>query len=289
VNGSVECLISISSAPFACLGDKKYYDLLGTIDVMKRIVSESIVDGFELQLEPEWDPERPPLTDTEFADWTTTPKYTVEEILELLKGENLPILSVHASRDIGNYLCSSRKRDWEKGKNVAHDALFLAKELEAEVCVFHLWNTRAVKLDLKHVKDLFQEVTDQFSSVKATVENIPTCHKGATPFTLVKEFEHVTLDLRWAAMYDEFAEFQSIVHKLANIHLRGKLEGKRWVLDRSSFSLHKAVSRIKNVWGYKGLLTLEREGTLDSLRLRDFVEAMKDLRIMIYDADVYCV
>jgi sugar phosphate isomerase/epimerase len=276
-------LISISSAPFACLGDKKYYDLLGTVDVMKRILSESIVDGFELQMQPEWDREQPPLTDTEFADWTTTPKYTAREILELLKGENLPILSVHASRDIGNYFCSSKKWDWEKGKKVARDALFLAKELGAEICVFHLWNTRAEKFNLKRLKELFQEVAEQFSSIKASVENIPTCHKDATPFRLVREFEHVTLDLRWAAMYNEFALFQSIVDKLANVHLRGKLEGKRWLLDRSSFSFYEAVNKIKNEWGYKGLLTVEREGTLNSLNFSDFVEAMKHLRSLIHD------
>lgn len=283
MNRSIACQISISSAPFACLGDKKYYDFLGTIDVMKHIIPKSIVDGFELQMEPEWDCERPPLTDKEFADWKTTPKFTAEEILELLKSENLPILSVHASRDIGNYFCSGRKRDWKKGKKVACDALFLAKELGAEVCVFHLWNTRAAKFNLKQVKELFQEVTDQFSNVKAAVENIPTSCKDATPLTLVREFDYVTLDLRWAAMYDELASFQLIVHRLVNVHLRGKLEAKRWVLDRSSFSFYEALNKIRNVWGYKGLLTLEREGTLNSLLFSDFVEAMKHLRSLIYD------
>ncbi len=275
--------ISLSSAPFACLGDKKYYDLLGTVEVMERVMSESIVDGFELQIQPEWDSERPPLTDTEYADWTKTPKYTAEDILELLRNRNLPILSVHASRDIGNYLCSRRKRDWKKGQKVAYDALFLAKELGAKICVFHLWDTRATEVNLNHVKELFLKTADQFSSVEVSIENIPTCDRNATPFTLAKEFEHVTLDLRWATMYDEFASFQSIVHKLNNIHLRGKLQRKKWVLERSSCSFHYAVSKIKNAWGYRGLLTLEREGILDNSCFNDFVEAMKDLHGTIFD------
>ncbi|MBO3769523.1 MAG: hypothetical protein QXS51_05575 [Thermoproteota archaeon] len=134
----MKCLISVSSAPIAKLGNKEYYDLIGTIDVMKKILSESVVDGFELQLEPEWDSDNPPLTDRDLADWTKTPKYTTGEILDILRREALPILSVHASRDIGSYLCSSQEHYWEKGKHVAYDALFIANELGASVCVFHL-------------------------------------------------------------------------------------------------------------------------------------------------------
>lgn len=70
----MENLISVSSAPIAKLGGKRYYDLDGTLKVMKKVFRESVVDGFELQLQPEWDSENPPLTDTQFADWTKTPK-----------------------------------------------------------------------------------------------------------------------------------------------------------------------------------------------------------------------
>jgi len=44
-------LISVSSAPIAGFGNKEYYDLIGTIDVMKKVFRESAVDGFELQLD----------------------------------------------------------------------------------------------------------------------------------------------------------------------------------------------------------------------------------------------
>jgi hypothetical protein len=103
-----EVQISVSSAPIAKLGNKRYYDLLGTLEVMKKVYRESIVDGFELQLQPEWDSENPPLTDTQFADWTKTRKFNIAEILTVLEKQELPILSVHTSRDIGR-----SKRLWK--------------------------------------------------------------------------------------------------------------------------------------------------------------------------------
>lgn len=279
----MKCLISVSSAPIAKLGDKEYYDLTGTVDVMKKILSESVVDGFELQLqlEPEWDSENPPLTDRDLADWTKTPKYTAREILDILKGEALPILSVHASRDIGCYLCSSRERDREKGKRVAYDALLIASELRASVCVFHLWDTWAKSFDLDRIVKTFHEITLEFPNVKAAVENIPTHLEGYTPFALVKLFNYVTLDLRWATLYNELDSFELIVDKIVNIHLRGKLWQDKWVLEHPSFDFYKALEKIRNNWGYKGLLTMEPDGAVDgpfdSSRFHSFIKAMKTL------------
>lgn len=177
-----EVQISVSSAPIAKLGNKRYYDLLGTLEVMKKIYRESIVDGFELQLQPEWDSENPPLTDTQFADWTKTPKFNIAEILTVLEKQELPILSVHASRDIGSYLCSSRKRDYEKGKRLIHDALFLADNLEAKTCVFHLWDTWKTRFDIHKMKKDLLNMAAQFAEIKASVENIPTHWKKHTLF-----------------------------------------------------------------------------------------------------------
>lgn len=277
------CLLSLSSAPFACLGDKKYYDLQGTIDVMKQVFSKSVVDGFELQLEPEWDSKQPPLSDRECADWTKTPKYTAQQVSDLLRGQGLPILSVHASRDIGIYLCSNRDSDLESGREVARDALFVASELNASVCVFHLWDTWATSFNTDRIHVLFTEITDGFPNVKASVENIPTHLSGSTPFTLVRDFEHVTLDLRWAALYDELDKFQSISDKLANVHLRGRLDGERWVIDRSSFDFYEGLKKITHNWKYEGLLTLEREGTLNSSHFNDFVRATGDLSRLVHE------
>jgi len=271
-------LISVSSAPIAKLGDKKYYDLLGTLEVLKKVFQESAVDGFELQLEPEWDSENPPLIDGQFTDWTKIPKYTCEKILAILKREKLPILSVHASRDIGNYLCSNKERDIEKGKRVIYESLSLTSDLGTEVCVFHLWDTWKTKFDLKHLQKVFSDIAAQFPEVKASVENIPTHFKRRTPFALVRLFDYVTLDLRWASQYDELNAFESIIDRIVNVHLRGRLERERWVLDRSSFSFYEALDRIRNEWGYSGLFTLEPEGGIRSSCFNNFVIAMSSLR-----------
>ena len=271
-------LISVSSAPIAKLGDKKYYDLLGTLEVLRMVFQDSAVDGFELQLEPEWDSENPPLTDGDFADWTETPKFAFREILAILKEQRLPILSIHASRDIGNYLCSDRKRDLEKGTRLISDSLSLADDLKTEICVFHLWDTWKTRFDLNKLARIFLEAKSQFPRVMASVENIPTHLKQHTPFSLVEHFDFVTLDLRWAALYNELDKFESIMDRIVNVHLRGRLEQNKWVLDKSSFSFQEALGKIVNQWGYSGILTVEPEGGIASAFYANFIRAMKSLR-----------
>ena len=271
-------LISVSSAPIAKLGNKRYYDLLGTLEVMKKVFRESIVDGFELQLQPEWDNENPPLTDTQFADWTKTPKYTVVQILTLFEKQELPILSVHASRDIGSYLCSDRERDHEKGRRLIYDALSVTEDLGAQVCVFHLWDTWKTKFDVYKLKKDLLDIAVQFASVKASVENIPTHLKGCTPFSLVKLFDYVTLDIKWASLYNELDMFESVISKVVNVHLRGTLKEDRWFLNSSSFGFYEALDLIRNRWEYSGLLTVEPEGRRDKSLFDSFVKAMQSLR-----------
>jgi sugar phosphate isomerase/epimerase len=271
-------LISVSSAPVAGFGDKEYYDLAGTLEVLKRVFKLAVVDGFELQLEPEWDNKRPPLTDTDWADWTKTPKFTAEEIIKIVKEAKLPILSVHASRDVGNYLCSEQPKDCEKGKRIMRDALSIAERLGASVCVFHLWDTWKTSFSLDRVGGIFQECADEFPSVKASVENIPTHMEGSTPFELVKGFRYLTLDLRWAALYKELDKFEEIVKNIVNVHLRGCPEADRWIMERSSFDFYEALNRIVRDWKYVGLLTVEPEGKINGSMFGNFIEAMRSLK-----------
>jgi hypothetical protein len=270
--------VSVSSAPIAKLGNKMYYDLVGTIQVMKKIYEAKAVDGFELQIEAEWDKENPPLTDRELADWTNTPKYSMEEIITLVQRENLPILSVHSSRDIGNYLCSEQKQHRTKGKNLIRESLLVTQELGAKVCVFHLWNTWATKFDINVLRRTLADVARQFPRVKASVENIPTHLEGQTPFSLVKTFGYVTLDLRWAALYDELHAFQSIIEKIADVHMRGTLEGDKWILNRSPFTFYEALQTIMTKWRSTALLTVEPEGGVEASNFANFVKAMKALK-----------
>lgn len=271
-------LVSVSSAPVAKLGNKKYYDLDGTLEVLKELLHESAVDGFELQLEPEWDSETPPLSDAHYADWSKTPKYSFNQVRALVRNAKLPILSVHASRDIGIYLCSDRQQYSEKGRRLIYDSLRLTEELGAEVCVFHLWDTWKTRFDLGNLQKVFYGAATQFPKVKASVENIPTHLEGQTPYHLVGPFEYVTVDLKWASMYNELQLFESIAHKIVNVHLRGRLDGSRWSLDQSSLGFYEAFDKIKNEWRYSGLFTVEPEGPMDNSRLGCFLEAMRSLR-----------
>jgi len=271
-------LVSVSSAPIAKLGGSRYYDLVGTIAVMKRVWKESVVDGFELQVEPEWDRENPPLSDGQFADWRETPKYSATEVLEIVKRERLPILSVHANRDIGWYLCSDRRQDREKGKRLIADSLSLAQNLASKVCVFHLWDTWKPEFDLQGLKEALFSLAAGFPEVKASVENIPTHLDEYSPLRLCSLFDSVTLDLRWASMYKELNEFQSIIDKVTNVHLRGRLDGNRWFMEKSDFGFYEALDKIRNDWGYSGLLTLEPEGPMDQSNMDGFLEAMRSLR-----------
>ncbi len=243
---------------------------------MKMVLREGAVEGFELQLLPEWDSESPPLTDAHFADWTKMPKYTIEEVAKMLS-ESLPILSVHSNRDVGNYLCSTQARNLQKGKRLIHDSLSLAEILGAEVCVFHLWDTWKTSFDIDHLRMILSEIADQFPKVKASVENIPTHLEGRSPFDLVRSFDYVTLDSRWAALYDELDRFGSITHNIVNVHLSGRLEGDGWVLEPSSFSFYEGLDTITKKWGYAGQLTVEPDGRMDPSGLAGFVKAMHSL------------
>jgi sugar phosphate isomerase/epimerase len=271
-------LTSVSTAPVAGFGDKEYYDLVGTIEVLRRIFSESVVDGFELQLEPEWDSENPPLTETDWADWTKTPKYAAEDIIELFKQESFPILSVHASRDVGSYLCSKREDNWKKGKRVMYDSLLIAETLKAKVCVFHLWDTWKTSFDAHRLEKTLLNVADQFPKVKASVENIPTHLRGYTPFRLVNPLKYITLDMRWAALYDELDLFESIMGNVVNVHLRGKLQQDKWILDRSSFDFYEALNKLTHKWKYEGLLTVEPEDAINGKLFKSFTKAMRTIK-----------
>jgi hypothetical protein len=158
------------------------------------------------------------------------------------------------------------------------DALSIAEKLGASVCVFHLWDTWKTSFNIDRVREIFQECAAEFPNVKASVENIPTHIQGSTPFELVKGFRYVTLDLRWASLYEELDKFEEIVKSIVNVHLRGHLEADQWVMERSSFSFYEALNRIIRDWKYTGLLTVEPEGKIDGSMFRNFIEAMGSLK-----------
>ena len=272
-------LISISVAPTTKMIGKRYYDLPGTLELMERLCQESVIDGFEFQNLAEWDADNPPRDEGEkrLAAWNNSQKHTTEEIATLLQETRLPILSVHANRDVGICLCSGQEDDLNTGKRLIHEALYLAEKVGAPVCVFHLWDTWKEAFDPGVLQDTLHEIAVQFPCVKASVENIPTHLAGFTPFELVKRFEWITLDLRWAALYDELDKFESVKEHIVNVHLRGRLEGSEWVLDSAPFHFYEALDTVRSEWGYSGLLTMEPEGLRGDWE--NLVAAMSSLRI----------
>ncbi|MBU0705577.1 MAG: hypothetical protein KKC18_17165, partial [Chloroflexi bacterium] len=186
--------ISISVAPTTKVIGKRYTDLSGTIELMERLWQESVVDGFEFQNLAEWEAENPPRDEREkrFAAWNDSQKYTTEEIVASVQKTGLPILSVHANRDVGICLCSGQEDDSDTGKRLIHEALYLAEKVGASVCVFHLWDTWKEAFDSSALQDALYEVALQYPCVKPSVENVPTHLAGFTPFELVRRFEWIT-------------------------------------------------------------------------------------------------
>jgi hypothetical protein len=272
--------ISISVAPTTRAIGKRYYDLAGTIELMNLLWQESVIDGFEFQNLAEWDEENPPRDEREkrFAAWSESQKHTTDEIATLLQKAGLPILSVHANRDVGICLCSAQEQDINKGKRLIHESLFLADRVGASVCVFHLWDTWKEDFEPRFLQDVLHQIAPQYPGVKASVENVPTHLAGSTPVELVSQFQWITLDLQWAALYDELDRFESVKERIANVHLRGRLEGSKWVLEGAPFGFYEALETIRVKWGYEGTLTMEpaglREGNWENL-----VAAMSSLRV----------
>lgn len=121
-------------------------------------------------------------------------------------------------------------------------------------------------------------MTTQFANIKASVENIPTHLKGYTPFSLVKLFDYVTLDIKWASLYNELNRFRSIINNVVNVHLRGSLKADRWFLNSPHVDFYEALNLIRDRWEYSGFLTVEPEGRRDKSLFNSFVKAMRSLR-----------
>ena len=265
-------LISLSIAPVNITVGKLYSDLMVSIELMKDIQREYNLDGFEFQCLEEWDENRPPVDSRKarLDIWRGSRKYSIERIADLLKDAKLNILSVHAKRDIGIYLCSDNSSDIEKGKRLIHEALWFTGEIGSSVCVFHLWDTRKQDFDIEFLRKILTEISLEYPGVIASVENVPTNLKGCTPYDLVKEFQWITLDLQWAALYNELEKFVEIKDRIVNIHLRGELENSRWVVRNSTFEFYETLNMIRESWNYKGILTMEPNG----LKVGEFDELM---------------
>lgn len=272
-------LISLSTAQANNIAGKQYYDLFASIEFMKYMQQKDIIDGIEFQILEEWDAKVPPIDNREkrLVAWDNSLKYSIDDIAALLKEAGINILSVHAKRDIGLYLCSSIWNDVEEGKRLLDETLYFANKIGARLCIFHLWDTWKEEINIEFLYEILTKITSKYPTIKASIENVPTHMKGCTPFELVKHFEWITLDLHWAALYNNLENFVKIKDKIVNVHLRGKLEQSRWVLNDSSFEFYEALKLIREKWGYKGILTME-PNELKVGQLNEFISAMLSLK-----------
>ncbi|MBD3407725.1 MAG: hypothetical protein GF411_16525 [Candidatus Lokiarchaeota archaeon] len=255
--------VSITTTPLASLTDNPYYNLSGIVQGAKLLHEKIPTINFEFQNMAEWVQECEPRDSKTKGHrskaWNLSKKYTVQEIADVLKEANLPILSIHANRDVGICLCSNDDTEIELGKNMVNDSFYLAESVGAKVIVFHFWDTFKQSFDIKYLKTTLDQFSKDFPSIIPSVENVPTHLEGSTPYDLASYFDAVTLDIRWAAMYDELGKFPEILDRIVNIHMRGTLGRDSYTLENAPFSFDDAMHKILDDWGYSGILTFEPE------------------------------
>jgi len=238
---------------------KRYYDLDATLELAHRLKQTGLVDGIEVQLLAEWYRACPPRDEGQkrLSAWRASEKYSTDGLTQRLRQSELPVASVHANRDVGILLCSKNEADRSKGKALVRSAMQLAQGLDAPVCVFHLWDTWSKEFVHETVIGELNGIAIEYPDIRASVENVPTHLPNRTPADLLQGVDWITLDLRWAAMYDELRRFADLRDRIANVHLRGRLDGERWLLENAPFGFYEAMDTIVRDWHYQGPLTVE--------------------------------
>jgi len=266
--------IAISTGSLPRLEGKQFYELDSVVRMMRRFLKESKVDGFEFVLLPEWDSENAPLTPTSAP--FECEKHTVDEVFEALQGHDFPILSVHANRDIGNYLCSLDETLKNKGVRLIDECINFTRKVGSRICVFHFWDAWKESLDLQYLKSVYDRFQAAYSDVEVSVENIPTKHLGGSPFHVMRCFRYKTLDLKWASMYNEFDAFANVLGEVDNVHIQGRLEAGQIVPTTGNLDVRHALTRIR-VSGYSGLFAVELEGKPACGAVLAYLEKLKKL------------
>ncbi len=278
--------LSLSTGSLSHLVGKEYYDFNTIAALMKSIHTRGLIDGFEFQKIAEWDSVGPPRNDYQEGyytgrrarAWKCSSRHSIQELANTIRDLEIPILSVHANRDVGICLCRENDEDIKRGTDLIDETLLLCNALGSKVAVFHFWDTWTGEIDTESLCDILDDYQSRYPGIRACVENIPTRVEGLTPFELSKLFNSVTLDTRWACMYDELERFRDILPRIANIHLRGELVDSQWVFKSSTWTFDDIVQLIRDRWRYSGLITLEPEGGYRNATLDNLVEAIDHLR-----------
>jgi sugar phosphate isomerase/epimerase len=252
--------MSLSTGWLPRLSDRPFYELSSVIDMMKRFSKESHVDGFEFALLPEWDSESPPLTPTSAPSGCE--KHTIEEVLDILTRQDFSILSVHANRDVGSYLCSGKPEQVAKGIKLMDESLRFTQTIKSPICVFHFWDPWKKHFDLPFLKTVYNKYQMKYRKTEISIENIPTLNRLTSPYELMQSFRYKTLDLKWASMADEFDRFVDTIEQVDNVHIQGRYQNGVLAPTIGILDYETALKRIKET-SYEGIFTVELEGKVD--------------------------
>jgi sugar phosphate isomerase/epimerase len=282
-------LLSLSTGSLSHLLGKEYYDFNTIVTLMNTLYSQAVIDGFEFQNIAEWDSVGPPRneyressrTGARAKAWRSCFKFRIDELANSIRNTGLPILSVHANRDAGICLCAGGEEDIERAKEIINATLSLCNALKSKVAVFHFWDTWTRTIDPGLLSKTLDDYQSRYPDVKASVENIPTSVDGLTPFEIAKQFNYITLDTRWACIYDELDRYYELLPRIVNIHLRGRLVDEHWVFDSSTRTFDEVISLIRDKWRYSGLVTMEPEGGYRGARIDALVKALEELRMKL--------
>lgn len=256
-------MLSVSTSPLNSHMEIQtpYFDLQSTVEVMDKALSDCGIDGFEVQLMEDWNKKNPPLSynhEKKIANWKKAPDYSVDDIVNMLLPLRDSILTIHANKDIGILLCSENEKEVGIGVHLLHEALAISQRLQVKHCVVHLWDYWKERFDFPRVCRLIEKI----ASEKVCVENIPTHYMGKKPYQMLTDFESITLDVKFAYMFDEITAYERLSSRIRNVHLSGHLSDGVWNIQRVpekniGSTLEEVITYLIGSWGYQGLFTVE--------------------------------
>lgn len=223
----------------------RYYDLTAAAAGWQALGRQAPA-GIELVLLPEWDGSNPPLTATD-AQWEKCPRYSDADLLAWVQDNNLPVLSVHANRDIGMHFCSGSV---QRGQELLAQAMDLCASLNTEICVAHLWDTWSKDFAPHSILEATRPVTKSRPRIILAAEYLPTSLPGHSPPDILKIFPHWTWDTHWARLYND--TIPDDISAIAHLHLQGEYA-----------SMDLAPVRLAYDRGYRGHVILEPRGKLE--------------------------
>jgi sugar phosphate isomerase/epimerase len=129
---------------------------------------------------------------------------------------------------------------------------------------------------MQSLEKLYLKFQNAYSDVELSIENVPTKYMNGTPFQIMRNFRHKTLDFKWASFFNEFDSFINILEQVDNVHIQGKYQQGNVVSSVGSLDYEKAIERIKDA-GYSGVFTIELEGRATCDEAIECINKLKEM------------